>query len=278
MRASALVAWIASVAAVGSSANALAQAGVTEAGAVKRCATAYEEAQRRQARGELIAAGEQASTCAAMACPAEIVTYCAKLAEELDASTPSVVVALSDGRGRDLDARLFVDQREVRGHLDGRPLRLDPGPHRLRLLPSTGAKPVELQVTLRSGEQNRRIEATIEVEQPQPVRKGSPGIGYAPSIVAFSIGAVGIAVGTATGVMALSQDSELSDQCNGATATCGPGHEDEIDRAQNLGHASTIGFVVGGAGVAAGLILAIVARGSDDGPLRPTATGYRLRF
>jgi hypothetical protein len=252
-------------------------------GAVKRCASAYEEAQRLQARGELLAARDQASSCAAASCPAEIVRYCAKLAEELDASTPSIVVALTDARGRDIDAKVMVDEREVRDHIDGRPLRLDPGPHRVRLLPKGGAKALDIALTLRSGEQNRRIEAKLEPDPlaaaPPPRAPPAPDrIGYAPSIVAFSIGAAGIAVGAITGAMALSEDAELADACDEPARTCPPQYEDQIDRAAALGYASTIGFVLGGAGLAAGVILAVVAARGDDGPLEPTATGFRARF
>lgn len=223
---------------------------------IERCASAYEEAQRRQAAGHLLDARREASVCAAASCPAEMVTYCAKLVDDLDAAIPTVVVAAVDDRGRDVSGvRLSLDGKDA-GLVDGRPLALDPGSHTLRGVAERGAATVD--VTVRTGERNRRIQLRFVVprEEPPPAR-----IGYAPAVIAFAAGGLGLALGATTGILALRQDSDLEGVCS-SNGACSPDHAGEIDRLHTLSRLSTAGFIIGGVGVAAGVVLAIVAKRS----------------
>ncbi len=251
-------------------------------GVAQKCATAYEEAQRLQAQARLLEARGEAAACAAIACPPEIVSYCGKLADEIEASVPSIVVAAIDASRRDQVATVSVDGAAMKP-LDGRPLRLDPGLHRLRV--ATTAPPVrtaELEVTLRSGERNRRVEVVIPGGAAQagpPERHGAPPFGYVPAAIAFGVAAVGLGVGATTGVVALSEDGELEEACNVESATCPATQADQVAATERLGYASTIGFAVGGAALAAGVVLAIVAASSraPEG-VEVGARGVRIRF
>src|SRR6185503_2046091 len=136
---------------------------------VERCAAAYEEGQRRQAAGHLLEARREASVCAAASCPAEIVGYCAKLVDDLDAAIPTVVVAAVDDRGRDVPGvRLSLDGKDA-GLVDGRPLAVDPGSHELRGVAANGATaPASVALTVRTGERNRRIQLRFVAPREEP--------------------------------------------------------------------------------------------------------------
>lgn len=241
---------------------------------VERCATAYEEGQRRQARGQLLDARREAAACAAVSCPAEIVGYCAKLVDELDAAIPTVVIAAVDDRGHDVPGvRVSLDGRDA-GVVDGRPLVVDPGAHRLRgVAPEGGPAPASVDVTVRTGERNRRILLRFVAEREEP----STGLGYAPAVVAFALGGAGLALGATTGILALGQDSDLGAVCSDDGA-CPDRYAEDIDRLHTLSRLSTAGFVVAGVGVAAGVVLALVAKRSSHEPRSGLGRALVVRF
>lgn len=91
----------------------------------------------------------------------------------------------------------------------------------------------------------------------QPPPKGEPVKAKAslvPPLVAFGVGAAGLAVGTLFGAMALGEKGQLDDLCPTKT-TCQPAASDRIDTGKTYGTVSTIGFVVGGVGVVAGAVM-----------------------
>jgi hypothetical protein len=242
------------------------------------CASAYEDAQRLQKKGQLLAAREEAATCAAPRCPSEIVTQCAKLLESIDDAIPTVVVAAQND-ARDLtEAKLFIDGREVGARLEGLPVRLDPGTHTVRVAPTDPElEPRERTVTVRSGERNRRIDF---VWGEQPSTGSSASIGFIPSAIAFALGGAGIVVGTTTGILALRRNDDLAERC-GSLTTCPNDAQSDIDELDTLAVVSTTGFVIGGLGLATGIVLAAVAaseNASDEPAVQPTADGFRIRF
>jgi hypothetical protein len=248
--------------------------------------SAYEEAQRRQLKGALLEAREQALECANAACPAEVVSFCSDIANDLDNTIPTIVVAVTDHEGKNVaGARLVVDGKEPGRPLDGRPVPLDPGPHRLRLVPSSpDAEPAELDVTLHAGERNRRIEARLANRKAKKREDASSSSGSGSSsltvaaAIVFGVGGTGLVVGAVTGGMALAEDSNLADLCDTPT-TCPVEEQGRIDRAKSLGVASTTAFVIGAAGAAVGLVLVIVGvTRSEDAPISASARGLVVRF
>jgi hypothetical protein len=73
------------------------------------------------------------------------------------------------------------------------------------------------------------------------------------TIGAFTLGGIGIAVGSVTGVLALSKHDDLASNC--PESTCGPAQKEARDDYYKLGMVSTIGFVAGGVATAAGVVL-----------------------
>ena len=87
-----------------------------------------------------------------------------------------------------------------------------------------------------------------------------------PAIASFGVGAAGIAVGTVFGLFAFDETNRARQFCDGNLCPARP----EVIEARNVaianGNVSTVGFVVGGVGVAAGVILLITSSGGSDKP------------
>jgi hypothetical protein len=73
------------------------------------------------------------------------------------------------------------------------------------------------------------------------------------------VGAVGFGLGIGFGVIALGQTSDAKKNCTGNV--CSPAAADDISASKTSGNVSTAGFIIGGAGVAAGVVMLIVLSG-----------------
>ncbi len=199
---------------------------------------------------------------------------------EVRSEIPSVVVEIT---GRDggvvLDAEVRIDERLQL--LDGRAIELDPGPHLLQVrLPDGGNQ--ELVFEALQGQRNQPLAVSFAPEKPDapvaPVVEAGPWAvaGY----IGFAVGGVGLLAGAITGGLALSNGSELEEQCD--TEGCS---QSEIDRGLALAHTSTATFLVGGFGVTLGIIGVVVdaEQRNRDQPkvsaeLGPTSARFILRF
>ena len=85
-------------------------------------------------------------------------------------------------------------------------------------------------------------------------------------IAGFGVGAVGIIVGSITGIMSISDTNSAKAFCN-SNNLCDPRAHDDIASAKSTGTVSTIAFVVGGVGVAVGVVsLVMNGRTHHDAP------------
>jgi hypothetical protein len=75
--------------------------------------------------------------------------------------------------------------------------------------------------------------------------------------VAGGVGAAGIVVGSVTGLMSMSNKKTVDDNCDGQE--CNASGMEAADRGTMLGNVSTVGFGVGIAGVATGIVLWLAA-------------------
>ena len=125
------------------------------------CVAAYEATQKLKQDGKLVDARAQALTCAQEGCPAVVRDECTQWAVEIEKATPTVVFVVTDPDGKDVtDVSVFVDDEKVTDHLDGKPLPIDVGKHKLRF-EATGFGPLELDILARAGEHDRTVEAKL---------------------------------------------------------------------------------------------------------------------
>jgi hypothetical protein len=95
-------------------------------------------------------------------------------------------------------------------------------------------------------------------DNPPPRRERSNSV----ATVGWIIGGVGVGIGAITGIVALSDKSDLDKNCT--NNICGTADHDALDRAKSMGNISTVFFVIGGAGALMGLIATLAAPRSSS--------------
>lgn len=94
---------------------------------------------------------------------------------------------------------------------------------------------------------------TPTTEPPAADKKSSSNKTLA--IVAFGVGGVGLAVGAVTGLLAMGKAGDLDEKCGADGKACPGDVQSDIDSYKTMGTISTIGFIAGGVGIAAGAVL-----------------------
>ena len=163
---------------------------------------------------------------------------------------------------------------------------VDPGSHTVKAT-ADGCKPGEVTFTVAEG---KEADAPIKLEKsasatvtPPPVNPppsnpppgdpvtpppvtpppgGDTGAGGGSAqktlgFVSLGIGGVGLIAGAVTGLLASGKASDLKTVCK--DGICGADQQSNIDSYKTLGAISTAGFIVGGVGLAAGLVLIFTA-------------------
>jgi hypothetical protein len=161
----------------------------------------------------------------------------------------------------------------------GVPLPIDPGEHRI-VVKSPDGKQREQRVQIAASERKSlRIELDAPAEGPRVVvpptttttttPEGSdPGTSRKTwAYVAGGVGAVGLVIGATTGILALGKKSTIDDHC--VDLACDAEGKRAADQAKSLALISTIGFGVGLAGLATGIVLLVTAPSAKSGAVRP---------
>lgn len=143
----------------------------------------------------------------------------------------------------------------------------DPGRHELRAL-ATGYYTAKKTITVSEGE-TVNIAFELEDAPPDAAPKNEEEAGTVSvatvkdppwrkpvTIGAFVVGGAGIALGSITGILAMSKQNQLATDC--ANRTCGPNEKAALSNYHTLGMVSNIGFVAGGLATAAGVVLLVV--------------------
>ncbi|MFO0760599.1 MAG: hypothetical protein U0359_29230 [Byssovorax sp.] len=199
-------------------------------------------------------------------------------ARELDALVPripSVVIQVTSAAS----PSVTLDGTLVPNAALGAKRPVDPGKHMLRAT-APGMDAAELSLTVKEGKQES---VTLELKPagtapppgptgstpPPPSSSGSggpppppPPAGRTPTLkiasyAAFAVGGAGVVAGAVTGGLALGKHGALADQCPGGV--CPSNQSSALDSYHLLGTISTVGFIVGGVGVAGGVALFLAA-------------------
>ncbi|HSO39211.1 MAG TPA: hypothetical protein VLT33_42085 [Labilithrix sp.] len=187
-------------------------------------------------------------------------TAARKSAEQMNADLatriPSITVAVTNADAGQ-PVQLVFDGEVVPPAAAQAPRKVNPGRH--SVVARAGAAERKEEVTV--AERDART-VTIDLKQPpvavEPVRAVEPAQA-SPSALprvlmfgGFGLAAVGIGVGSVTGLMSFAKVDDVKKDC--VDNRCKPSREADINSARSLGTISTVAFIVGGAGVAAGII------------------------
>ena len=202
------------------------------------CIAAYEDAQRRRNRGDLIEAREALKVCSRDVCPAIARTDCTGWLAELRVDVPTIVVGARFEGGRDvIDVKVFLDGKPLADRIEGRAVEVNPGVHTLRF-ELQGREPVEERVSILVGERNRKVIVTIpDPTPPAPAPKPSSGI-PTMTYVLGGVGALGLAGFGFLGLTGLSREGDLDD----CKPSCASG---DVDAVRTRYLAADISLVVG---------------------------------
>jgi len=234
------------------------------------CGGAFDESQVRRDEGKLLEARRLLRVCGGPSCSPTQQKLCSEWLADVDARMPSFILAAKDGSGTDLvDVKVLIDGQQVAAKLDGRAVDVDPGPHKFVFELADGAR---AETTAVADERGKSKVVSVTLERPAapilappsaavaataPTPRGTTSVGGGGAVrtaglVAGGAGVAGLALGTVLGVMALATKGT---HC-GSNGLCDPGSASTVYSQATI---STVGFVAGGALLASGVTLFLVA-------------------
>jgi len=243
----------------------------------QECVDDNAAAQELRRQGHFADASDHLERCAVPSCPAIVRDDCARRLDDLKLAQPTLVFEVRTPSGKDIIAvRVSLDGQLFTDHLDGTPLKVDPGPHAFTF-DVAGAPAVTEGLLIREGEAGRHERVVIEGVSPPTVTAVAPipsAMPRAPAsqssaprtrqvigLSAAGLGAVGAVVGAVFGVMAKSAWSEAKTDCGGDPSHCDNPSSASSRRSQALTDAtvSTAALITGAALFAGGAFFYLTA-------------------
>jgi hypothetical protein len=269
-----------------------------------QCVDANAKGQDLRHDGKLTLARAAFVSCTNVKCPAIVRDDCTRRLDELDHAQPSVVFQVKDRAGADvIDVRISMDGTLLTEHLNGTPLKVDPGIH-VFSFEVAGQPAVSSNLLIREGEAARHESVVVGAAAappvpPAPVSPAAPRHATLPrqtdaaapggqgkrtqrtvGLVVGGAGVVAIGVGAIFGLLATSAWSDAKGACAGNALACADvaSASAHHDTAVTDGMISTVSFIAGGALLAGGAVLFFSARRTEAPPSKsisivPTA-GY----
>jgi hypothetical protein len=218
-------------------------------------------------------------------------------AAALEKRIPKITVKLEPGTPADT-TKVYRDDVELGAASLGVALPVDPGAHVIKTANANGEEK-KFPITVSEGTSTDVVVSAVPVpvaaptpaptptpapapvtpeKKPEPAvvviepeKAGNKTLGYA----LLGGGAIGIAIGAVSGVVALSKASEVKDTCGPDYLTCNQSSVDAASTGKTMTTVSTVGFIVGGVLAAAGVYFAFIA----PDPKKPTTnTATRAWF
>lgn len=98
---------------------------------------------------------------------------------------------------------------------------------------------------------------------------------FIPMAAGFGVGVVGLGVGGVFGILAISKANEVKDTCKGSVCPNSSRNKTAKEDSLLYGNVSTVGFIAGGVGVAAGAVLLVLTLNAT--PPKPKETGAFIK-
>jgi hypothetical protein len=270
--------------------------------ASEACVSSYESAQVLRMRGRYLEARNALLVCVQSSCPQLLQTDCVSWLSEVEASLPSIVIAVIDTRGNDIaGARVSANGKPLAGWVQGRALALDPGVYALRF-EAPGHRPVQQTLTVHEGEKNRMVRARLaagDAEDPEEsedehadeavgVSSGQPqqGASDPPRIplATYILGGASLASLGAFSYFALAGKSEYDDLEKSCAPDCPRSRTEDGRRAYILADVA-LGVSVASAAAALWVYFAAESDASEETPgvqvnvgARGASVGWAGRF
>jgi hypothetical protein len=179
-------------------------------------------------------------------------------------------------------AHVTLDDAPIKNEALGVERFANPGPHTVKVtavgfkdvsrdftLAEGGAQPVPITLEPATGsgvaETGTSPGSTAHPGAPEPGGKRS----LMPALIGFGVGGAGLVLGAVTGGLALGKHSTLQKECTGSV--CPSSASSDLSSYHTMGTLSTVGFIVGGVGVAAGAVLLFVGPKSHEAQSPPAA-------
>jgi hypothetical protein len=234
----------------------------------------------------LVAAREQLLVCIGATCPMVVRAECSRLFEQVETSTPTIVIEGRNVKGQPTTAiRVTVDGVVAQERLDGRALPIDPGEHALRFEAEGASR--DVRVVVPEGQKNRVVLADFE-ERPATGSRPAPSGNLPPpqenggisrrtaGLVVAGVGVGLLGAAAITGFLAADaeRDSGCPSPCpardaGGATHPKLAAAHDAYDRADALAWASNVTLGLGVVALGIGGYLFLTSR-----PPAPRATAW----
>jgi len=247
------------------------------------CLASSESSLKLRSQHKLRDARTQLLVCAAATCPADIREECTRRVAEVNAAMPTIVFEVKDAAGNDLGAVVVtMDGAPLVERLEGIALSIDPGQHTFSFT-AAGQPPVKKDLLIREGDKERR--ERIALGAPALATANSGGVAASGDLVASGdssspghevprtrlgtqriaaiaaagVGVVGLGLGIAFGLDAMSKHDDAAHECPLQACTTQRGVSLWSD-ATSAGNWSTVGFVIGAVGVAGAAALWFTAK------------------
>jgi hypothetical protein len=201
------------------------------------------------------------------------------LGSDLGARIPAVTVEVSTDTPGEPRVVVF-DGEVVPPAASHAPRKVNPGHHVIVVRAGGREEKQEVDVAERESKTVRFELAPVVVAAPLDAHDGSShGPSSVPAILVyggFALGAVGIGVGSVTGLMSIAKVSDVKGDCTGNV--CPADRQGDLDSAKSLGTVSTVAFVVGGIGVGAGIVgLVLRSKAASTESAPGTSAALRVR-
>jgi hypothetical protein len=185
---------------------------------------------------------------------------------------PKVTIVPSGPGASHPELSVTLDGHPLKSALLGVEMPIDPGEHTLRAV-VPGAEPVQVTFSVVEKQQQKvdvpvpragHIAKSLQVVNARPSLlepvatppTSRPSQWHLPAaLIAGGVGVAGVATGVITGLMAGSRYSKAERECPGRACVEGSSGWDTVQSFRTLRTVSTVGYIVGGVGLAAGATL-----------------------